>query len=349
MGGQLECRETEEQPPGNGSNQGNFYDATLHTMEMEYVIGVDAGGTKTVAFLAEPLGEAGYQLVGKGAAGAANMAQHREETVGQVICAAIESAFASADMAPQPVSAACLAVAGAGRAPERLRLLRWASEAKIAEHVQVVHDAEPVLYSANPEGVGVALIAGTGSLAYGRDASGRDARCGGWGPLLGDEGSGYAIAVAGLRAAVRAADGRGPRTRLLAAFLEHLDCPAVSDLIAAIYDPSVTRTTIASLARIVLREAEDGDSVADAIAEASASDLAQMVGQVTRQLALEDGAYHLALTGGVLIHNVPFRHRVLAQLDAAQTRPLEVTPVPDPAEGAVTMACRHWHRVQRRR
>ena len=90
----------------------------------------------------------------------------------------------------------------------------------MARSVRIVHDAVPILAAGSPEGWGVALISGTGSLAFGRDRQGRSCRAGGWGFLFGDEGSGYAIALAGLRAAAQAADGRAPATRLLEGFLE---------------------------------------------------------------------------------------------------------------------------------
>ncbi len=313
----------------------------------EYVIGVDAGGTKTIAWLAEVNGEHQFHTLGTGSAGSANPTDSSDGEVRHAIQASIEAAFESADVIPRVVRAACLAVAGAGRQQTRLSLLRWASEAHIAEHVQVVHDAEPILYAANDEGVGVALIAGTGSLAYGRDPSGREARCGGWGHLLGDEGSGYAIAVAALRSAVRAADGRGPRTRLLTALLEQLDCPAVSDLIAAVYDTSVTRATIASLARVVFREAASGDPVAETILAEAATELAHMVRQVAQQLQLTAGSYDLAVTGGVLIHHPELRDRLVAALSQLDALPAHVTPVPDPVSGSVILAARHLRRVGR--
>ncbi len=310
---------------------------------MEYVIGVDAGGTKTVALLAQPGDRQPYQILGRGTAGPANLSAQTLHEVQEAIRSAIAAAFDEAKVTAHSVRTACLAIAGAGRAQHRITLLRWASEAQIARHVQVVHDAEPILYVANDAGVGVALIAGTGSLAYGRDPSGRDARCGGWGHLMGDEGSGYAIAVAGLRAAVRAADGRGPRTRLLTAFLEQLDCPAVSDLIPAIYDPSVTRATIASLARIVFREADD--TVAAAILDEAAAELAHMVRQVSQQLGFGDGDYELAMTGGVLTHNPDYCRRVVDELARNHIRPAKSTTVAEPVEGAVLLACQHFNRV----
>ncbi len=97
----------------------------------------------------------------------------------------------------------------------------WAARTQLAATVDVIEDAALLLAAGTPDGWGVAVVAGTGSMAFARAADGRTARAGGWGPLLGDEGSGYAIALAGLRAAARAADGRAPATpltdRLLAA------------------------------------------------------------------------------------------------------------------------------------
>lgn len=312
---------------------------------MIYVLGIDAGGTKTTAWLAMLSESRDFEVVGRGTAGGANLQVTSESHAWEQISAAIAHAFADADLEPQTVQAACLAVAGAGRPGTRVRVLRWADEARLANQVKVVHDGEPVLFAAFPDGVGVALIAGTGSLAFGRDSSGRDVRSGGWGYLLGDEGSGYSIALAGLRAAVRSADGRSDRTRLLTGFLNTLDCTAVSELIDAIYDTDVTRETIASLSRVVFREAAAGDMVAARILDESATELARMCVNVAQQLGWQPSTYKLALTGGIAVHYPEFRTRIEQVLHQLQLPPCDIVVVEEPVAGAVTLATRHLNHV----
>src|SRR5690606_38675687 len=113
------------------------------------------------------------------------------------------------------------------------------------------------------------------------------ARTGGWGYVLGDEGSGYALAVEGLRAAVRSADGRGPRTVLLERLLAALKLSTPSEFIPAIYQPPMSRTSMASLAPVVLQSALEGDQVAGQIVKTAADELALMVGALARKLNID--------------------------------------------------------------
>ncbi len=303
------------------------------------VLGIDGGGSTTVAWLAD-LTDDGEQVIGRGLAGAANPTASDLETTCRHISEAVESAFEDAKVEPAAVNAACFGVAGTGRAAMRLQLLRWADSQMLAERVKVVHDGEPVLYAAHEDGIGVALIAGTGSLAYGRDASRREVRCGGWGYLLGDEGSGYALAIAGLQAAVRSADGRGPRTGLLTNFLDTLDCTAVSELTEAVYDPCVTRDVIASLARVVLDEAGKQDAVALQLVDHAGQELAEMVRAVVTKLGFAEVAFTLAMTGGVLVHYPMYRDCVIAKLATAGIQPADVQAVEHPVAGSVKLAAR---------
>ena len=158
------------------------------------MLGIDGGGSKTAAWLA--FGPT--QIVGRGRTGPGNPRAVGFDQALMNIDAAVEAAFQEAALARVPAESACLAVAGTGREADRARVLDWARQRSLAKRVEVVHDAEPLLAAGTPEGWGIALISGTGSLAYGRSASGATARTGGWGYLIGDEGSGYALAIAGL-------------------------------------------------------------------------------------------------------------------------------------------------------
>src|SRR5581483_5378036 len=128
-----------------------------------------------------------------------------------------------------------------------------------------------------PEGWGVALVAGTGSMAFARAPDGRTARAGGWGYLLGDEGSGYALALAALRAVVRDADGRGPATRLTSRLLAHFGAVLAQDLVRLVYGGGVDRAALAAVAPYVLEAAAAGDEVAAEIMAGQAEELADLV------------------------------------------------------------------------
>lgn len=306
------------------------------TAVSDLVIGVDGGGTKTVAWLA-PLQDDGTGLVlGRGRAGPGNPRATGFEVAQASIAAAIDAAFADANLPRARVAAASLCLSGAGRPAEQARLTQWADQQAVAQITRVTGDAEPILAAASAENLGVALISGTGSLAWGRNRDGTVVRSGGWGYLIGDEGSAYTIALAGLRAATQAADGRGPATRLLPDLQQQLDATSPSELIARIYDSEMTREHIASLAVVVFDAADD--LVAQQIIDSAAADLAIMVASLIRPLNLPVGQFPLALAGSVLERQVTFRQRLLARLDQINAAPNSVSVVSEPVRGAVTLA-----------
>src|SRR5689334_20702064 len=215
----------------------------------ELILGVDGGGTKTVAWLSRQVAAAA--ALGQGSAGPSNARAVGFPDAQRNIEAAIDAAFQTAGLQRNKVAAACLSLAGMGRASDRESMRAWALEKNIASRVEITTDAESVLAAASPRRVGIALICGTGSFVWGRDETGRNERAGGWGYLLGDEGSAYGTAVAGLQAAAQAIDGRGPKTLLVERFQDRLQAPVPFDLIERIYNPSMTRDKIAALAEVV--------------------------------------------------------------------------------------------------
>lgn len=225
-------------------------------MTSELLLGVDGGGSKTVALLA---GRAG-QLLGRGRAGASNYHSVGAEHACAELRRAIASAFDAARIVPRPPAAICLGLAGVDRPEDRALFQNWAAHEWPGIPVIVVADAELVLHAGTPEGRGVAIIAGAGSIVYGRSRAGKLARAGGWGYLLGDEGSGYAVGLAALRAVARAADGRGPPTMLTDLILGRWSLPAPQTLIRRVYAPETSRAEIAALADLVVRAASRGGS-----------------------------------------------------------------------------------------
>jgi N-acetylglucosamine kinase-like BadF-type ATPase len=309
-------------------------DARLHnpTNREQLILGIDGGGTKTLAWLAE----AGSpdKTLGTGVAGPSN-----QRAVGPMVAMrnlerAVESAFESAGIARQTVQSACLGLAGADRSSDRSVVERWADETGLATKLIVVNDALPLLYVNPLSGEGVALICGTGSLAYGRHSSGRTARAGGWGYLLGDEGSAYAIGRAVLTAVLRSFDGCEQHTKLKDDVLTSLGISAVPDIVPAVYGAEVPRAVIAELAPLAFSAFEAGDPVATEILREAVRQLALMVDAVTGRLELKD--LPLVLSGSVLLHQQNFRSAVLSELD--ERRFSQVVLATDPVQGAVRLA-----------
>jgi N-acetylglucosamine kinase-like BadF-type ATPase len=185
-----------------------------------------------------------------------------------------------------------------------------------ARHLPLLltHDAAAALAAGSPDGTGLLLICGTGSLAYGRRADGRERSAIGLGPLLGDEGSGFDIGQHALRAVVRAGDERGPRTALTPRILAHTEAHRVDDLLH--WASPADKTLVAEVAPLVFEAAEKGDSVAQDILDAALDELVLGATAAVRQLWPDEaqGPERVVLSGGVLCHQTSFREALVQRL-----------------------------------
>lgn len=306
------------------------------TRESIFVLGVDGGGSKTVAWLARCTPGIEVEVVGRGQAGPSNPMAVGETLALSNLAQAVAEACHEAGVDSSGLAAAVLGVAGSDRPETRDPILHLAR--RFASQVRVVHDGQLVLAAGSDQGWGVALISGTGSFAFARDRSGRSVRVGGWGWLMGDEGSGYAIGRAALQAVAQAADGRAADTQLLPRLLDRFQCHQPLELIHAVRPIATDRAAIAALAEYVFQAAEHGDLVAQRIVEHAANDLAAMVQAAAVRLGLADQPFPLALGGGVLLGGLagPVLLRI-AQL-GLQAQPHHA--VPEPVAGAVRLAAR---------
>jgi N-acetylglucosamine kinase-like BadF-type ATPase len=204
------------------------------------------------------------------------------------------------------------------------------------EKARVVNDAVIALAAGAPDRVGIVVLAGTGSIAYGADRHGASARAGGLGYLLADEGSGFWLGQRALRAAVRGTDGRGPQTRLAALAFEALAVSSLAELAPRFYEEPGAQHRIASLAGLVQRATDEGDAVAAGLLEEGASELALAARAVARQLDLAGAPYPVVLAGGAFKACPGVVAPFLRGLDLPEARParLEV----EPARGAVALA-----------
>jgi len=299
----------------------------------EFVIGVDAGGTRTRAAVANARGE----ILGTADAGSGNPHQNGAASAQKEILGAISRACKAARVGSDAISAACLGIAGIDRDDERDEWTAWARE-KISPRVKVVNDGELVLAAGSNENWGVALVAGTGSIAWGKSRDGRAARAGGWGHGIGDEGSAYDLARQALRAASQYADGRGEKTKLLDAILAHWNLKSPQELVARVYRSGLKPSDIAELAAVVVQCAEGGDPVALSLIERGSKELATMVYAVARELGFENEKFPLALTGGLVLGAEIVRAQLLKAAEARSLKFSSVELVREPIKGAVRMA-----------
>lgn len=308
---------------------------TLLTSEDELILGLDGGGTKTVALLAS-LREPGV-ILGQGTSGPSNQRAAGPRIAMNNLDLAVQDAFDSAGMERRTVAAACLGLAGADRASDRSVVETWTQEARLAFRVQIVNDAVPLLYAGDSEGEGIALIAGTGSLAWGLNKRGQTARSGGWGFLFGDEGSAFALGRAILQAVTWSSDGRGPATCLAEEVNQALQITSSAEIITAVYSHEVPRAVIAGLAPLVFDAADRMDVVSCDILNGAAVELAAMVVAVARRLQLTE-SLALSLTGALMLNQAKFRHMVLDAVASRGVRLATTTVVHEPARGAIRMA-----------
>jgi N-acetylglucosamine kinase-like BadF-type ATPase len=303
------------------------------------VLGVDGGGTKTEAWLAE-LTDAGEPvIIGRGLAASSNPRAVGMETACTNLGLVVDAAFADAKRPVERVSVAVLALSGAGHQSARDKIAVWATSHGVADSVRFEHDAEPVLVEGTPAGRGIALIVGTGSAAIGVNANGEKQVVGGWGYHYGDEGSAYWIGREALMAIARAADGRGAATELTKTITARLQVDDPRAMLAALEKSGNVRGAIASLADAVELAAQHGDEVALKIVERGSDELAHMVGTLSQQLQLGD-KFPLALAGGVICGSQLLRDKLAEQLKRRSVSPEPVKTVPHPAAGCVKIACR---------
>jgi N-acetylglucosamine kinase-like BadF-type ATPase len=296
-----------------------------------HVLGIDAGGTKTVCLLANDRGEVLAQARTSGA----NLQVMGEFGVEKILHRVMDETLGDRDI---KLDAICLGIAGVDRPRDAQTIKEIMRRIGHKTRTVVVNDALVALVAGAGDQAGVVVVAGTGSIAYGRDAEGQAARAGGWGYLLGDEGGGFWIGRAALSAVVRQFDHRGPATSLTDLVLEHMHLSTPAEVIHAIYDRGLQRHAIAGLAGIVERAMEAGDAVAGEILDRAATELASAASSVVTRLRMRGDVFPTVLAGGMfkaipsLVNNVTTRLAEVAP--RSEVRPLEI----EPANGAVTIA-----------
>ncbi len=303
----------------------------------DFFIGVDGGGTHTRAVVA------GADLVpkGRGSAGPANAATRPLPRVLAAVTEAVDDAANAAGVQPSAAVGIACGLAGIDTAGIADRVQGALGEVYGAGKVLVTNDARIALAGAidGPlDAPGVVLIAGTGAIAFGRNRRGEDARAGGWGPVIGDEGSGYAVARRGLAAVVRDLDGRGPKTRMRDLLFASEGVRTTEELLSQIYRADGGPADVASYFPLVLAAARDGDDVARTLLAEAGAELALAAVSVIRKLGLERESFTVATVGGVFSAGElvlgKLRERLLAVATGARLAP----PARPPELGAIRLA-----------
>jgi glucosamine kinase len=300
------------------------------------VIGIDGGGSKTRVIVADEQGQTVSAIEGAGSAVRPGGVEYSADT----IVALVRDALESAGMPHVVPKVLCAGIAGVGRDADRQALWQTLTSREIAEEVVVHADAAIALDDAFGEDAGILLVAGTGSIAYARSPAGVFGRCGGWGPVFGDEGSGAWIGRRALSVVTAAADGREPETALTGAVLTAAQVDDTRDLVD--WAARATPAAFASLAPAVIATAHAGDLRANAVLALAVEELTLHVRALARRLFVDErAAVQVALAGGLLAPRSPLRRQLEQRLKSAVPGAEVLAREIDPARGAVRGALRY--------
>ncbi|MEH2237195.1 N-acetylglucosamine kinase [Nostoc sp.] len=313
---------------------------------MNYVLGIDGGGSKTVCVLMDDL----RQVLGRGEAGPSNYQSIGIEATLQSIQLAVHNAVEATIITNTVnIDAICLGLAGVGRAADievvkglvqelqknKFLSITWALQ---PANIIIVNDALIALVGGIGQPVGIVVAAGTGSIVFGRNHQGHTKRVGGWGYILGDEGSAYKIAIAGMNAALKSYDRREMSTSLVEGFKQHLDLENIEDLIEVVYRRGWGVKQIAALAPIVDLAAASGDIVANMIIDNAVKELAKATSTVIDAIFSSDSVLEVVTTGSVWRGRCKMHERFTASIVKKFPEVKVIFPRYEPAYGAGLLA-----------
>lgn len=305
---------------------------------MTYFLGIDGGGSKTAAVVVDEE----MKLLGEGRAGPSNHLRVGLDSARDAVESAARIALEQSGVSVEQLEYSYCGIAGSEHPRHRASVVESLRSVFRSERFTVDSDARIALTAAVGFGSGIALIAGTGSVAFGRNRAGKEGRAGGWGPTLGDEGSGYSIARRGLTAIVRAFDGRGPRTAMTDVLCNHYGMCEPNDLPYFVYAPTTHADDIALYCRMVIEAAQLGDAVALDIFESEGTELGQTVAAVAEKLDMLSDKLTVAYSGGAFASGAllldPLERVLRAAIPGATLAPARERPVLGAARMAIHAA-----------
>ncbi len=310
---------------------------------MIHVLGIDGGGSKTVCVLMNEEG----QVLGRGQGGPSNYQTIGIEAAKIAISSAIQEAIYHANLTSEniPIQSLSLGLAGVGR-PEDIEVVKTiikeiktdsklSIDWQVTDHQIIINsDSAIALVGGLGHSVGIVVIAGTGSHIFGKNRQGITKRVGGWGYILGDEGSGYDIAVRGLQAALRSYDGRMKSTQLISIFKEHLNLNSIEELIELVYRRGWKVKDLAALAPLVDQVAASGDIIAQQVIKNAVDELALATEVAIISLFDPKEPFEIVTTGGVWQGMANFRAQFEAKILAIAPQANIISPRHEPAYGA---------------
>lgn len=299
--------------------------------EPGYFIGIDGGGSRTTAWIADDR----HRILAKATAGPSNPVKVGLDVAQRNLLEVANQTRQEAGLEKRHQFAAlCAGIAGISRPATYRQMLRSLKQSIPSRRYMLTHDAAVALEAALGEKPGVVVIAGTGSIAFGRDAEGRILRCGGWGSVFGDLGSGYDIARKAVSAALAALDGCGPQTRLSKDICRALKIREIADVVTLNLSPD----QLAALLPMILRAARSGDRAALRLCRDAGRDLGELAAFLLARIGVSPAHRRVVCSGGVFRASPEIRRSFARQVHSvspgASIRLLHRSPV----EGALRLA-----------
>jgi N-acetylglucosamine kinase-like BadF-type ATPase len=299
---------------------------------MPFFLGIDGGGTKTRCVVGDEKSE-----LGAGTSSSSKVQRVGEACARSALAGAINQACLQAGISPRQIVRTCAGITGAAR-PEIAGVMRDLVAGIVGGKVEIVGDVEIAFEDAFGSGPGVMLIAGTGSIALGRNEKGETARAAGWGHPISDEGSGQWIGAESVRAALRARD-RGESSELLSDLMEKLGAGNFEDFIVRLNAaPSID---FASLFPSVLAASDRGDEAATEVLTRAGRELSCIAGTVINRLFSEESV-SVATHGGVFASGAIVRRSFAQELGSRYRKAALLDREVDPARGAIERARREF-------
>ena len=302
---------------------------------MKVFIGIDCGGSKTVAIAAYNDGK----IIGRGVAGAANpLSVGPIRTVENIISAVNNSVYGI-----KKPDIGKVYIGMAGGKPQMLKeiqkRLKLSTELHTADEIEVDHDLRIALHSGLPHGDGIVLIAGTGSAAWGVDPQGKEVLVSGWNHILGETG-GYELGIKAIIAATRYFDGRGEKTVLLEKIIEAYQLNTIEDVSIVIRN-STDSPRIASLAPEVMEAAKEGDNVAKRIIEEMIEEMNLSIKAAAHRAKIKKDL-KVVLVGGMFTVDYPVLEKLTKKVHKWINKVEFVRPFEEPARTALKFALQRF-------
>lgn len=307
---------------------------------MPFFLGIDGGGSKTRCLVGDKA-----SVLGAGSAAGSNVLRVGEAGARDSLAGAIQEACVQAGISPRQIARTCAGIAGAADDGVASLVQRLLIEV-LGGAIEVIGDMEIALESAFADGIGVVVIAGTGSIAFGRNGQGDTARAGGWGRRVSDEGSGHWIGVEAIRQALQAHD-RGQDDDLFGKLMSALQVETVNDLAARVN--AHPAPDFASLFPLIQAAAETQNRIAARVLSHAGDQLAELVSAVIGRIFAATIQVPVASHGGVFSSSSTVKQKFEHQLVSLcpQAKPVDVAV--NPVLGALERARREfdvWHRGQ---